>query len=787
MKNFFFLVADALSGLDDHGILLDDNEGFTGYSLHRSDSGFGTVERKYSGSSRHRHNLDIRFDDNLNVPGGFEGYREDSYPVEEHSLNISDLEASDSRSGISSPLDQRSLDSSIDLDFDEDLNIRRPKRRHRFTSGDDYIPTDRPKSQMKYRLNEGAHNSDEDFDFDRLHEQSKDLLHSGRFTPTYNTHNRAHDDEYTHDKEPLEPTSDNQNSSIDYLLQDKNREREQDVERDSLDEMDPMFGVSEGEDSVFQRSANSKGYSMAAESLFTQDDAAVEPGGQSLIEFEQLEAAVVGLDGDDLIGAYLQNLTERDEKDNDADSQNNYDNVRKSGDSLLFKDSEQEDDVERPEVTSREMSRSAAFDGDTLGEKVRNGNNQHGTLPFEEESLSLIENQQPPFVTSQMSFDTSEGSANNSKDSSGIKPSKIPFLRSRSPSMSRPGSAEPRSRSNSRPGSRADTPEGSRSRSRVKNKGRTLPKTPKRRNVSPKSDSRSRSRSSSVGSQLSENRSPSVGKSSGSTTRKSSRQTTSSQDERDIDEAALLLADDAEVASLTSTRESNKRFNKNNRPRPASAGSNVKPPVTRSKSEATINLNRPGSAKQAKGMSSSRSNTPKSFRVRSQSTTALIPAKQPLKASHNMAGSIVHEGEDGDHQQKLNEETLSQLQQDYTKLLKKYAEAENIIDSLRIGAKIPISIEVSGNGALGAGQPSPGGVNTPNAMRRASTVSNGENLIPAAQGKSLNTLLGKHLKPLGLFYLRNKRTIFRTGKFLGLRRLRLMIGQIIEKNKGTTL
>ena len=100
-----------------------------------------------------------------------------------------------------------------------------------------------------------------------------------------------------------------------------------------------------------------------------------------------------------------------------------------------------------------------------------------------------------------------------------------------------------------------------------------------------------------------------------------------------------------------------------------------------------------------------------------------------------MAGSILQEGEDGDHQQKLNEETLTQLQQDYTKLLKKYAEAENTIDSLRIGAKIPIALEVSGNGALGAGQPSPGSANVAGAMRRASTVSTGGNLNPAPQGE----------------------------------------------------
>ncbi len=83
----------------------------------------------------------------------------------------------------------------------------------------------------------------------------------------------------------------------------------------------------------------------------------------------------------------------------------------------------------------------------------------------------------------------------------------------------------------------------------------------------------------------------------------------------------------------------------------------------------------------------------------------------------------------GDDQRKLNEETLTQLQQDYNNLLKKYAEAENTIDSLRIGAKIPIQIEVSGNGAG-----STGGLPSPAATgpRRSSVISSATNL---AQGE----------------------------------------------------
>ena len=394
-------------------------------------------------------------------------------------------------------------------------------------------------------------------------------------------------------------------NSIDYLLQDrKHRGKEDEVERDSLDEIDPRTGaVPESEDALFHHRARNKEQAVTGRSIFTQDDVGPDGGGgHSLLEFEQLEAEVVGPDGDDLIGAYLKDLSDRDRDDE-------YHSVH------TFREEDRNQAVLRP--TSRDETLDF-FEGD------KKGKDNHLGLQsaFEEESLSLIENQQPPFITSLLSIDNSEGSGHNtSKDSSVAKASRIPHLRSRSPSMSRPGSTEPRSRTSSRSGSRSHSPVGGiRSRPR-NNNSRTLPKTPQMSGRA-FSNSRSRSRSSSAGSQLSGSRRSSI-------PRKLSRETTSSQEEQD---KATLLADDAEVASLTSTGESKKRINKYNRPRPASAGS--KPPVSRSKSEATINLSRPSSAKHVKHASSSRANTPKSFRVRSQSTTALVPAKQPLRASH---------------------------------------------------------------------------------------------------------------------------------------------------------
>ena len=48
--------------------------------------------------------------------------------------------------------------------------------------------------------------------------------------------------------------------------------------------------------------------------------------------------------------------------------------------------------------------------------------------------------------------------------------------------------------------------------------------------------------------------------------------------------------------------------------------------------------------------------------------------------------------------------TVTQLQQEYNTLLQKYAQAENTIDTLRIGAKIPIHVELTATGsAAGAG------------------------------------------------------------------------------------
>lgn len=40
--------------------------------------------------------------------------------------------------------------------------------------------------------------------------------------------------------------------------------------------------------------------------------------------------------------------------------------------------------------------------------------------------------------------------------------------------------------------------------------------------------------------------------------------------------------------------------------------------------------------------------------------------------------------------QRENEETLTQLQKEYNSLLRKYAEAENTIDELRLGAKVSL-------------------------------------------------------------------------------------------------
>ena len=345
-----------------------------------------------------------------------------------------------------------------------------------------------------------------------------------------------------------------------------------------------------------------------------------------------------------------------------------------------------DNDTSADESYRRKISREQAFDQDISSgaedrhPKIRSDDrsllSKVGTSL--DEDLSLIDNQQPPFGTldsfefsnhNNSKDDTRSKSPNKSLNTSGPKPSKIPYLRSRSPSMSRPGSAEPKSRSNStsrsQPGSQANSRPSSpdsqnRSRPRQKNKGRTLPLTPSKRQASV---SQSRSRSSSPGTYLSNGRSSSIPRpvsSSGSpraaprksltnhNTQQNTIYNSLSQEERDLDQAARLLADndDNEVASLTSSVESNtrklKQKNKNNRPRPASTG-NVKPQVSRSKSEATIDLGRPSSAKQAKDLSSSRSTTPKSFRIRSQSTTALLPGKQPLRAMHD----AMEEGEEG--------------------------------------------------------------------------------------------------------------------------------------------
>ena len=59
-----------------------------------------------------------------------------------------------------------------------------------------------------------------------------------------------------------------------------------------------------------------------------------------------------------------------------------------------------------------------------------------------------------------------------------------------------------------------------------------------------------------------------------------------------------------------------------------------------------------------------------------------------------------------EHQRQMHEETLNQLQVEYNSLLRKYAEAENTIDELRLGAKVTLYTE----GAPVPGQAQPGTV-----------------------------------------------------------------------------
>ncbi len=593
------------------------------FRLRRADSGIGTAERgrtRDSGAQQTRES-----------PALFDQYTEDSFPMDERSLNITDLEDSDPRSGRSSPGNRRSVDSlksfESDEDDDGDLRQRRRRRRHRTSQGPDPQETTSDSEEAPRRRYSPR--------YQRFLEQTGQHSFSTRGHPREG----FREQQDSHDGLEQDPISGQvQSNSLDYFPHNhgSREELEQYSEEEECDA--PYDGT--------ERDVDLVSVDVAREN--------------SLNQFEALEAAAAASrEEEDLLNAYLQDLTDQDNAEHDDE------NVIPTANKFEHSDHDLED---------RGWTETGS---DGYGAGYAREDREHGnSSPCEADTLSDGDDGRGRSPSASYITEDTRSATHRTKEFSESKPTKIPYLRSRSPSMSRPGTTG----RISRPSSRADTlsADEDRSRPRGENCGHSLPLSVDKRHYSSgvRSDSESRSRNSSPES------------SEGFTVPVNSDVALRSENLNDYD---------AEVASFTiGVRNETNR----NKPRPASTGTNVRGTLPK---EAKTN-HRPSSAKQRRQFSAMGSDTPKSFRVRSQSATNLVSSKQPLKASHTVTGSV-SEIQDSTPQDQLNRETLVQLQEDYTNLLKKYAEAENTIDSLRIGARIPITLEVSGGdaGAAAAG------------------------------------------------------------------------------------
>ena len=118
---------------------------------------------------------------------------------------------------------------------------------------------------------------------------------------------------------------------------------------------------------------------------------------------------------------------------------------------------------------------------------------------------------------------------------------------------------------------------------------------------------------------------------------------------------------------------------------------------------------RPASAETSRPTSAQTGQTQQSFKIRTpHHTDGLVSSKKnsakrkPLKANHAIL-DIRNSGLQQEDDSGKTDATVRQLQHEYNSLLQKYAQAENTIDTLRIGANIPIHVELTATGSA-AGQ-----------------------------------------------------------------------------------
>lgn len=636
-------------------------------------------------------------------------YRESPAPLDDKSVNISEFEASESGQGDYS-FDARSVGSNEELDLPE-LN---DDGSYAFSS------------QSRQSLND----SDEDF---------RNQSHARRFRKrqTYDVSSTSTDHSDVEDRgrrrryrptqektsRPVDVSLYNQDSAA-YLLasyddtaeatrrEAEARERELE-EAEHRDVVDDLQRVPEKEQTY-----GAKGRPQVyGDSLFTQEDGDVKykPNQNSLVEFEQLEAAMSdGSDHVDLIGAYLQSLTDQDEYDDqDVGGQDFRDSLHYLDRGQRGADVREAESDSGPNEYDDQMSDNGdshgASDEFVLVPQIQQQALSHDqesvpgssdSIPFDtsQASISLITDQQPPFSDSlvmtslDLTRSLQQGSVGNSHDLQLSRSRQNTPRQSKIPVSSRPGSTSP---TRSRPVSRADSP------------NKSIPTCKK----SPRSPSRSsqpplsgRQPDSSPLSAASSHDDPYGQAFQMSDHHLAERESHEMSPDRDIDKAASMLLGDDDLDSelqeglppLTyETRNDGATFTT-----PSS-------PAKRSQSASAIHSSLPN--KMSAG--SRRAMTPQSFRVRGgvSPRSPLRSVLQPLKVtpeSVEIKSSASFDGSEDLSQssqsklelkakvvselnaRKQNEDTLNTLQKEYNSLLIKYAEVENMVDKLRTGAKV---------------------------------------------------------------------------------------------------
>ena len=139
--------------------------------------------------------------------------------------------------------------------------------------------------------------------------------------------------------------------------------------------------------------------------------------------------------------------------------------------------------------------------------------------------------------------------------------------------------------------------------------------------------------------------------------------------------------------------------------RPQSRSGRPQPKVRLKPRPASAETSRPSSAQNYV-----KNTQTQSFKIRGgannldNSNNMASSRRQPLKANHNILDIRTSGLQQADDLGESADETVTQLQHEYNTLLQKYAQAENTIDTLRIGAKIPIHVELTATGsAAGTG------------------------------------------------------------------------------------